>query len=372
MTLIGSLGLTAGRARGSAVSRALRPLVTLALCATLAEALLPGKGILAQEESRVFDLTLENMVDLTMSSSFRVRRLNYDVERDQLNLRAQRARLRSSADLQLITPAFRLTSEPRWNSTLQKDQIIREHTRRWEGELSIRQPVILFGWPTNGYLSINNRMYQYTQFEDDGTHETDYYNRYYISYSQPLFQPNELKNSLEQAELELESTQIEFNRDILEIVSGVSEAYHDLLEEHHLRTVRQELVTGLERALAIGRRLALGDSARATEVDQIQVELANARERLRSQESSIRLELAEVKQGLGLTVADSVHFETGFSTRSRSRGYRRGSPIRSRFDSHHAAVRDQSPEPGDRFGTDQEPRCIPPEPQHELWARTAG
>ncbi|MCJ7628436.1 MAG: TolC family protein, partial [Longimicrobiales bacterium] len=274
MTLISSLGLVAGRARRSAVTRALRPLVILALCAILTEALLPGRGILAQEESRVFELTLENMVDLTMSSSFRVRQLNYDVERDQLNLRAQRARLRSSANLELTTPAFRLTSEPRWNSTLQKDEIIRENNRRWEGELSIKQPVILFGWPTNGYLSINNRMYQYTQFEDDGTHETDYYNRYYISYSQPLFQPNELKNSLEQAELELESTQIEFNRDILEIVSGVSEGYHDLLEEHHLRTVRQELVASLEKALAIGRDLALADSARAIEVDQIQVELA--------------------------------------------------------------------------------------------------
>ncbi|MFH1765879.1 MAG: TolC family protein [Gemmatimonadota bacterium] len=310
--MISSLKLMAGRARGSAVSRTLWPLVTLALSAILAEALLPGKGILAQEEFRVFELTLENMVDLTMSSSFRVRRLNYDVERDQLNLRAQRARLRSSANLELTTPAFRLTSEPKWNSTLQKDEIIQEHNRRWEGELSIKQPVIFFGWPTNGYLSINNRMYQYTQFEDDGTHDTDYYNRYYISYSQPLFQPNELKNSLEQAELELESTQIEFNRDILEIVSGVAEVYHDLLEEHHLRTVRQELVAGLERALAIGRNLASVDSARAIEVDQIQVELANARERLRSQESSIRSEFAEVKQELGLSDADSVRFEPVF------------------------------------------------------------
>jgi outer membrane protein TolC len=271
-----------------------------------------GKELAAQEEPQIVQLTQENMVDLTMANSFRVRRLNYDVERDQLNLKAQRARLRSSADLELTTPAFRLTSEPKWNSALQRDEIVQEHNRRWEGEISIRQPVVLFGWPTNGYLSINNRMYQYTQFRDDGTRDTDYYNRYYISYSQPLFQPNELKNSLEQAELSLESTQIDFNRDILNIVAGVSEVYHDLLEETYMRTVRQELVDDLERALAIGQSLAGADSARAIEVDQLQVELANARERLQSQESSIRLEFAEVKQGLGLQDTDSIAFEPVF------------------------------------------------------------
>ncbi len=284
----------------------------IVLGATLAAPVLSGSPLGAQEEPQVVELTLENMVDLTMNNSFRVRRLRYDVDRDQLNLKAQRARLRSSASLEVTTPAFRMTSEPKWNSTLGKDQIIREHTRRWEGEISIRQPVILFGWPTNGYLSINNRMYQYTQFEDDGTHDTDYYNRYYISYSQPLFQPNGLKNSLEQAELSLESTQIEFNRDILNIVSGVSEVYHDLLEEQYMRTVRQELVNNLKRALGIGRSLAQFDSARAIEVDQILVELANARARLQSQETSVRLEFAEVKQELGLNDTDSVAFEPVF------------------------------------------------------------
>jgi outer membrane protein TolC len=266
----------------------------------------------AEAPQVIQELNLGNMVGLAMNSSFMVRRLNLDIERSRLNLKSQRARLRSSADLELTTPSFRLTSEPRWNYSLQRNEIVREHTRRWEGEISIRQPVILFGWPTNGYLSINNRTYQYTQFEDDGTQDTDYYNRYYIAYSQPLFQPNNLKNSLEQAEMSLERTQLEYTRDIIGIVSGVSEVYHDLLEEYYLRTVRQELVGKLERALAIGQGLAAADSTRLIEVDQIQVELANARERLQSQESSVRLEIAEVKQGLGLNDTDSIVFEPVF------------------------------------------------------------
>ena len=193
----------------------------------------PGAFLLGQEGPQIIDLTLDRMVDLTLSTSYQIRRLNLDIQRDQYNLHAQQARLKSSVGLELTAPAFRMTSEPKWNSTLQKYEIVQENTRRWEGELSISQPVILFGYPTNGYLSLNNQMYQYTQFEDDGTRDVDYYNRYYISYRQPLFQPNRLKNDLEQAEMELEGTQLGFYGDVVGIVNRVSGTYYDLFRQYY-------------------------------------------------------------------------------------------------------------------------------------------
>lgn len=262
----------------------------------------------AQEQSEVIDLTLERMVDLTLSRSYQVRRLNLDIQRDQHNLAAERARLKSSVEMDLTVPAFRLTSEPKWNSDLQRDEIIQEHTRRWEGELSVRQPVMLFGYPTNGYLSFNNRMYRYDQIDDDGNHEVDYYNRYYISYSQPLFQPNGLKNDLEQAQMSLERTRLEFYGDVVDIVDEVAEDYYDLFEEHIRRDISLGLAEDLERALGIAQQLARTDSTRDIDVDQIQVELANARENVQSAESSIRLETASVKRELGLADTDSIAF----------------------------------------------------------------
>ncbi len=272
----------------------------------LAGTSLHPRPVEAQEGGQVIELTLERMVQLTMSSSFRVRQLNLEVRRDQYNLQAEQARLKSRVDMDLTIPAFALTSEPKWNSDLQKNEIIQENTRRWEGELSVRQPVILFGYPTNGYLSLNNRIYRYTQIDDSGEADTNYYNRYYISYTQPLFQPNSLKNSLEGAELNLEGTQLGFFGDVIEIVNGVSEVYLDLLEENYRRDIRQGMVNHLERALGSARILASADPTRSIDVDQIQVELANAREQVQSSESSIRLEYASVKRELGLRDADSV------------------------------------------------------------------
>ena len=266
----------------------------------------PGGELVAQEPPQVIDLTLERMVDLTLSTSYQIRRLNLEIERDQHNLHAEQASLKSSVDLDLTIPQFNLTSEPKWNSELQKDEIVQENTRRWEGELSISQPVILFGYPTNGYLSLNNRMYQYTQIEDDGTKDVDYYNRYYISYRQPLFQPNDLKNNLEQAEMRLEETQLDFYSDVVRMVNRVSRTYYDLFREHYSRGINLDLVASLERALSIAEGLAQGDSTRAIDVDQIQVELANARENVQSAESSIRLRSSGVKRDLGLNEADSI------------------------------------------------------------------
>jgi len=299
---------------------------------------LPRAPLIAQDQPQVVELTMENMADLTMSTSFRVRQLNLEIERDQHNLKAERAGLKSRVNLKLNTPSFRLTSEPRWDSNLSKFQIEQEHSRRWEGELSIRQPVILFGYPTNGYLSINNRMYRYTQVEDDGTHDVNYYNRYYISYTQPLLQPNRLKNNLERAEMNLENTQLGFYQDVVNLVLGggggsrggrggfsfmgfsfggrggssVAEGYYNLLTQFQTRTIRQELVANLERTLGLAQTMAQADTARAMDPDRVRVELANAQEQLQSTESSIRLSLAYLKRQLGLAETDSVSFRPVF------------------------------------------------------------
>lgn len=286
-----------------------RPVLFAALAGCL---FLPFRAEAQEPASNIIDLTLERMVEMSLSSSYDIRRLNLEIQRDQYSLKAQQARLKSSVDMDLTIPAFSMTSEPKWNSDLQKNEIIQENTRRWEGEISIRQPVILFGYPTNGYLSFNNRMYRYNQIDDDGISQVDYYNRYYFRYTQPLFQPNSLKNDLEQAELSLEGTQLEFYEDVIGIVDDVSESYFDLFEEHARRDIHLNLVEDLERALELAGELARSDSTRALDVDQIQVELANAREQVQSSESSIRMEAAFVKRNLGLSEADSITIDPQF------------------------------------------------------------
>jgi outer membrane protein TolC len=267
---------------------------------------LPVRSVAAQDGEGLIELTLEKMVDLALSRSYRVRQLNLSIERTRHRLKAEQARLKSRVSLDMTMPAFNATSEPKWNSTLQKNEIAHENSRRWEGELSIRQPVILFGYPTNGYLSFNNRMYRYLQVEDDGNKDINYYNRYYLRYVQPLFQPNSLKNNLEEAELDLEDAQLDFYDDVVGIVDDLSDDYFELFNDAYSRVITQDLVENLEVALEVAQGLAEADSSRAIEGGQIQIELANAREQVQQSEAAFRLRGAYIKTRLGLPETDSL------------------------------------------------------------------
>jgi len=276
------------------------------LLAVIGALCLPQGQLQAQNGPEVIDLTLETMVDLALSSSYRVRQLNLSIDRTRFSLQAQQARLKSRVDLEMTLPAFNATSEPKWNSTLLKDEIVHSRSNLWEGEISVRQPLIFFGYPTNGYLSFNNRMYRLGQKREDGTRDMDYYNRYYIRYVQPFFQPNGLKNDLEEAELDLEESELDFQGDVVDIVGDLSEDYYDLFEDAYRQVITRRLVENLESALAVAEGLAEADSARAMEAGQVRVELANAQEQLQQAESAFRLAGSYLKTTLGLQETDTV------------------------------------------------------------------
>ena len=265
-----------------------------------------GQATQASAERGIVDLDLEVMVDLALSSSYRVRQLNLGIDRTQLRLRSQRARLRSSVDLELSAPDYRSITESRWNPDLGREELIHEDSRRLEAELSIRQPVVLFGYPTNGYLSLNNRIYRYTQVDEGGESDLRYYNRAFVSYTQPLFQPNELKNDLEEAELDLEDAELGFYEDVVEIVEDVSDDYFDLFEEAYGAVINEAHVSNLIQAESAAEALAEENAGRGIELGQIRVELANAREQLQQALSDFRLEATSIKTRLNIPESDSI------------------------------------------------------------------
>jgi outer membrane protein len=271
----------------------------LSLCFTVASA--PA----AAQQGAPIDLTLERMVELGMRDSYRVRQLLMDIDRTRALLIAERAGLKSRVDLNLNAPELEAISDYKWNSNLQRNELIHENTRRWQADLSISQPVILFGFPTNGELSLNNTIYRYSQLEDD-ERDTRFYNRYFIAYEQPLFQPNRMKHDLEEAELELESSELDFQGNIIEMVNDMAEDYFELIEAAQNRVLAAAHIANLERALAAARAVVAADSSRAIELDQLQVALVNARQQQASAASSFRLQLASVKQTLRLAPADSI------------------------------------------------------------------
>jgi len=105
-------------------------------------------------------VTLESTVDIAVKNSYRINQLKLGIERKRYRLKAERAALKSSVYMNLKVPEFNAVSDYRWNSVLNRDEIVRQNTRLWQMDLSIEQPILLFGYPTNGYLSLNNEVHR--------------------------------------------------------------------------------------------------------------------------------------------------------------------------------------------------------------------
>lgn len=265
---------------------------------------------LTAESGQVIHLTLESSVEIAMDSSYRIKMLQMGIERNRLWLKARQASLKSRVYLNMQAPELKAESEFEWDSTLQKDVIVKQNTTRWQMDLAIRQPVVIMGYPTNGYLSLNNRTYKYIQ--RDGVDDIDFYNRYYVKYEQPFFLPNELKNDIEDAELDLEDRELDYLRDLMWIMERISDDYYDLFEYTSYEAIYGRQIGNLRKIEDIANGFAAQDSSRSFDTIQVRMELANTREERLNNQTELRRQEAESKQNLRLSVIDSVYVTPSF------------------------------------------------------------
>ncbi len=262
-------------------------------------------SILFPQNRNIINLNLDSAVRIAMENSYRVRELRMEIERRRHELKSRQASLKSKVYMNLRAPEINSISDYKWNSVIGKEEIIREDTRRWQTDLSIRQPVILFGHPTNGYLSLNNRMYRFLQA--DGKKEIDYYNRYFIKFEQPLFLPNYLKNDIEEAELNVERNELDFMRNIAGMLDDISDDYYDIFSVKNRIRIYRDHVQNLSELAKLIKDISSGESS--PDIMQVEVELANSREQLNETQINLRRELTGMKQRLRLSDTDSLDVE---------------------------------------------------------------
>ncbi|MCJ7813531.1 TolC family protein [bacterium] len=252
------------------------------------------------------DLTLESAVEIMMNNSYQIRQLEMGIERTRLLLKAERAGLKSKVYMNLQTPDLNNTSDYKWNSSLQRNEIVRENSTRWQMDLAVQQPVILFGYPTNGNIAVNYQLYRYNQREN-GDNFINYYNRLYLSFEQPLFQPNELKNDIEEAELNLDRDELNYLSNQVRTMQSIAGDYYDLFEIAYQDIINNHYVDNLMRIREITLDLIQRDSTKAFDQKQIELAIANAQNELMKNQTNLRIEKARIVQNLGLHEDDIIN-----------------------------------------------------------------
>lgn len=253
------------------------------------------------------DLTLDNAVEIAMNHSYQIKRLKLGIDRSTMWLKARQAGLKSHVYMDIKTPDLQHVSDTRWNSVLYRDEIVQLNTQMWQSQLSIKQPVMLLGYPTNGYISLNYRVYRYAQ-QEGGDSDIDYYNRLYIKFEQPFFLPNELKNDLEEAELNLKDNRLNYVSERMNILHNIADDYYDAFEYGYYEIIYGHQIENLITVQAIASRYENDANGRRKDPIQVRLEIANVRENLLENRSRLRMELANIRQKLNLSPEDSLVF----------------------------------------------------------------
>jgi outer membrane protein TolC len=256
--------------------------------------------------SDTIQLTLESAVDIAINNSYRTRQIELELKRGMHYLNAYKAGLNTQIYMQLKSPNFSNLSDYRWNSIQGKDEIVRINSTLWQSDLSVKQPVIFFGFPTNGYLSLNYRVYNYQQ-RDNGSSETDWYNRLYLKFEQPIFLPNELKNDLERAELDLQDIKLRYISERIGIIERISGVYFNIFERMYHRKIYQNQLFYLQESLRRCNKIVAIDSSRQIEEIQFELEITNVEENLLTNQTLVRNELSNLRQRLRLSQDDSLY-----------------------------------------------------------------
>jgi len=246
-------------------------------------------------------LTLEESLKIALERSYDIKYMEQELIRDQENVKAARAALKSNANIKFYSPSFR--TEYREVYDWENDMFKYEYTQknRMMSQLVINQPI-----PTNGNFSLNYDFFHETQLGDI----RNFSNYLYLKFEQPIFTPNVLSMGIRRAELGLESTELDYKDEKLEIEYDITRSYFYLFRAFVQVDINEKRVELLEESYDIARDLQKRGLIEEMQLLQLEVELASSRDELLTREGNLERQKNSFKQTIGIPPSEGIRIIT--------------------------------------------------------------
>ena len=246
-------------------------------------------------------LTLEESLKIALEKSYDIKYMEQNLIRDQENVKAARAALKSNANFNFFTPSFKTEYSEVYD--WEYDVFIYEYTQknRIMSQLVINQPI-----PTNGNFSLNYDFFHETQLGDI----RNFSNYLYLKFEQPIFTPNVLSMGIRRAELGLESTELDYKNRKLSIEYDITRSYFYLFRAFEQVDINEKMLELLEESYNIARVLQKKGLIEEMELLQLEVELANSRDELLTREGNLERQKNSFKQTIGLPPSEDISIFT--------------------------------------------------------------
>lgn len=244
-------------------------------------------------------LTLPKVLDIAFEHSPVLVQSRISLEQSELNLKAQRAALRSQFSLD-VTP-FRYSRSNVYDSY--NSEWYTSETKRSGGTLGISQPI---RW-TDGTISLVNEFeWQEAMNQNKARSNTSFNHDLSLRLEQPLFTYNRTKIKLKELELNLENAQLNYAMRKLSVEKSVTTAFYNIYKAQKDLSIARDEYANQKQNYEIIRKKADAGLVRREEYYQARMNMASAEATVYSREISYESVKDQFKLQIGMDLDQDI------------------------------------------------------------------
>ncbi len=257
-------------------------------------------------------LTLQDAIDIAFEKSYDMKILRLELVQSEQNLVAARNSFKTSVGLSLDSPRWQESvSQVRVPNALPVYNSI--GSMSFNGGMTITQPL-----PTDGRLSLESRFRQnrettYLVSSEETLKRSDFLSSLTLRLTQPLFTINRIQLDLRDAELRYENSVRSRTRRQLDIIYEVSQSFYTLYQQIRSYEISRDDVEQQKKTTATAKQKFEAGLIAEVQYLQMEVDLAEANDRLVSAEAAMKRQMDSFKQLIGLESNDDISVKTDFS-----------------------------------------------------------
>lgn len=250
--------------------------------------------------SQVYNLTLEQSVEIAKEKSLRMQRLLQDLKIAEYNLRTAKSRLKTHINMDFTLPRYTETIRQFEDSLGVSYYSVRQLD--FSTNLGITQPL-----PTDGRIYIDSKLRGLNDYNRD-LRATELNAR--IGFTQPLdafYGYNSVKAALKTAELNYERTNKILKREELSLIYMVSNSYYNLLSSQRSTEIAKMNLERQTEAYDISKNKYEAGLIREVDALQMEVDLAQTQNDYDMAVTNQNSAANRFKELIGLNLDDYVN-----------------------------------------------------------------
>jgi len=261
-------------------------------------------------------ITYDEAISIALGESYTVHYYKEDMEATRFSYLYTKAQFKPFMDFSLFTPSweegvqeiYQANGLPVYNST---------GSLKTEGNLSF-----MYVLPTGGNFNLSSRMFYenyrttLSQQNNEVLNKNQVYSQFMLSFSQPVFTANKLKENMKVAELGYRRSACYYTRAQMDIIYNVTSVFYQVYRAAFENQINQDRLANSKEAYRIAKLKM--ETGNLPEGEILTTEIMVGQDESRLMESQGKLEAAydDFKLLIGLNLNDSIELEVNMEFES--------------------------------------------------------